>query len=85
MDAQSFTNDKSQFVQYALNIFKQDFRQGLLAFLAFLPLGHKVMNAFGLSVLRVTETEFFYEAISVQLTNFAMPDKLCHIKHVWGF
>ena len=67
VDAQSFTNDKSQFVQYALNIFKQDFRQGLLAFLAFLPLGHKVMNAFGLSVLRVTETEFFYEAISASL------------------
>ena len=67
VDAQSFTNPNSQFVEFAVNIFKQDFRQGALAFLAFLPFGRKIMNVFGLSVLKITETEFFYEAISASL------------------
>lgn len=67
VDAQSFTNPNSKFVQYAVNIFKQDFRMGALAFLAVLPFGRKIMNAFGLSVFKITETEFFYEAVIASL------------------
>ena len=67
VDAQSFSNDDSMFVKYALNIFRQDFRQGMMAILAALPLGRKFMDAFGLSILKVTETEFFYEAIVASL------------------
>ena len=67
VDAQSFTNDDSVFVKNAINIFRQDFRQGLMAMLAALPLGRRFMDAFGLSVLKVTETEFFYDAIVASL------------------
>ena len=71
VDAQSFTNDKSLFVQYAKNIFHQDVTQGLkLVFTLLLPfgLGKRILNAMGKSVFfRVTETHFFYDVLKESL------------------
>ena len=63
IDAESFTNDKSKFIEYAKNIFKSRLIDGLKIAIAILPGGIKLFQAFNLSVMKKTETEFFYHVV----------------------
>jgi len=63
VDAQSFTNDKSLFAKYAKNVFSQDAVAGLKMMVMALPYGRQLMDLFGISYFKVTETEFFYNVI----------------------
>jgi cytochrome P450 family 6 len=67
VDAQSYTNKDSLFVKYASNIFKQTPKQALLFFGAMIPGGRALFDALGVSVMKPTETEFFYNAVMASL------------------
>ena len=54
IDAESFTNDKSKFIEYAKNIFKSRLIDGLKIAIAILPGGIKLFQAFNLSVMKKT-------------------------------
>ena len=71
VDSQSFTNDKSLFVEYAKSIFTQDVSQGLKMLMSLiLPfgLGAKILGATGKSVFsKVVETNFFCDVLKESL------------------
>jgi cytochrome P450 family 6 len=67
VDAQSYTNKDSLFVKYANNIFKQTPKDGLKFMVLMLPGGRKLFDALGVSLMKPTETEFFYDAVMASL------------------
>ena len=70
VNAESFTNKKSKFVEYAGNIFKQRLSSMLRIVLAMIPGGLKIMKTFKISVMPfIQETEFFYQAILSSLNH----------------
>ena len=69
VDAQSFSNEKSKFVQYAANIFKSRLLDALKFLIVLLPLGTKLLNLFNISVFKKTEIEFFVQVIMASLHN----------------
>ena len=60
VDAECFTNEKSKFVEYAISIFRP---QSLKMMIAMLPFGINIFKALNISVMKETETDFFYNAI----------------------
>ena len=69
VDAESFTNENSKFVQYASTIFTQGLKDGMKMFLAIVPGGLQLMRALDISVMPETETKFFYEAVMSSLNH----------------
>ena len=65
VDAQAFTNDKSQFVQYASRIFNFDKADALKFGLHFLPsyLGFYILQWLKRPIFKEKETEFFYHVV----------------------
>ena len=70
VNAESFTNKKSKFVEYAGQIFEQRLTSMLRIVLAMIPGGLKIMRTFKISAMPfVKETEFFYQAILSSLNH----------------
>jgi cytochrome P450 family 6 len=67
VDAQSYTNKDSLFVKYASNIFKQTSKDALKFVALILPGGRMLFDAFGVSLTKETETNFFYDAVIASL------------------
>ena len=67
VDAQSFEDSNSKFVQYAANIFKRSKADALKILLALIPGGSRFLRFFNVSITKETETEFFYEVIMSSL------------------
>ena len=70
VNAEAFSNKQSKFVEYASHIFEQRLIDMVkLAVAVFLPGGNKILSAMKTSVMRETETEFFYSAIMSSLNH----------------
>ena len=69
VNAESFTNENSKFVQYASTIFTQSLKDGIKFFFAIVPGGLQLMRALDISVMPDTETKFFYQAIMSSLNH----------------
>ena len=69
VNAESFTNEKSKFVEYASRIFEQNLQDGIKFFFAIVPGGLQLMKALDISVMPDTETKFFYQAIMSSLNH----------------
>ena len=63
VDAMSFTNKNSKFVQNAANIFRRSAMDMLKVLLVIIPGGRVIMRLFGISIFKTTETLFFYEVV----------------------
>ena len=63
LDANVHENEKSVFVQYATEIFKQKLSARIKFMVGALPLGKYILRALNLSVSSKVETEFFYEVV----------------------
>ena len=69
VDAESFTSEKSTFVEYANNIMTFGTADGIKFATALIPGGLNILKMFDLSVMKKTETEFFYHAVMSSLNN----------------
>ena len=67
VDAESFSNKDSKFVEYASNIFKSKSADAMKFAVLVLPGGKKLLDALNIPITKVTETEFFYEAVMASL------------------
>ena len=69
VDAESFTNSNSKFVQFGRRLFNQYITDGLKVFLALLPGGCKILNALDKSLMPKKETTYLYEAMLSSLNH----------------
>ena len=69
VNAESFSNDKSLFLQYASNIFKSKLSDALKIGLGMIPGVLNIFKALDISIMKKTETEFFYQAIMSTLNH----------------
>ena len=69
VNAESFTNEKSTFVEYASNIFSFKTVDGIKMMTALMPGGLYLLKMFNLSVMKKNETEFFYNAVISSLNH----------------
>nr|AKH03523.1 cytochrome P450 3026D3 [Paracyclopina nana] len=69
VDAESFSNKDSKFVQYASNIFKNTTMEAVRFLIILLPLGKSLLNFLNVPMFKVTETEFFYDAVVASLNH----------------
>ncbi len=67
VDSQAFTSKDSRFVQYASALFARTFMDGVKIGLAMIPPIRKILSVLKISVMKVTETEFFYDAVMASL------------------
>ena len=63
MDAQSFTNPKSEFVKMAKNIFTRSKFDYITKAVTILPFGKKILTLLNVNISKQKETEFFIDVI----------------------
>ena len=63
LDAQSFSNRASKFVENARSVFRRNIWDALKLVPFFIPGGIPVLHALGISLFKMSETKFFYEII----------------------
>ena len=64
MDAQSFTNPNSEFVNHGKNVFTRNKTDFLKFLTLMLPFGRRIISALGISMNKRKETEFFLEVVN---------------------
>ena len=69
VNAESFINEKSKFVEYAKNLFLQRAGDAFKMIIFLLPGGYHILNALNVSLTKDTETDFFYQAILSSLNH----------------
>jgi hypothetical protein len=63
VDSGSFTDPNSQFVKYARTIFRNESKDMLKVFVAFLPGGMHLLTALGIPIIKPEATKFFYDVV----------------------
>lgn len=63
VDAGSFTDPNSNFVQNARNVFRRNVVDIMKIILAFLPGGLQLTRTLGISIIKPIETKFFYDVL----------------------
>ena len=63
VDAQSFTNPKSEFVKYARTVFRNAPVDMVKIIIAFLPFGANLLDFLGIAIFKPKATKFFVEVI----------------------
>ena len=67
VDAESFKNKKSKFVEYGSQMFEVTFSDGLKFILGLIPGGNHILRALDIAISKNTEIEFFYQVITSSL------------------
>lgn len=69
VNAESFTNKNSKFVEYAQSIFRQNISDAFKIILVLLPGGYHIAKTFNIEITKPIETEFFYKAVLSSLNH----------------